>query len=155
VIHGSASIDSRIPDSFRETVIIQAPPRAVWEYLTDPECMHEWLGDSAMSIEVETTWQVGSPIVIRGVHHKRFENIGTVLSFTPPKELSYTHLSSLSRLPKTPDSYTTLAFTLEPAQNHTTLTVVASHFPTMAIYRHLEFYWAGTLSVIKRGVESA
>jgi uncharacterized protein YndB with AHSA1/START domain len=148
------SSQEHIPDSFRETVVIEASRIAVWEYLTRTERMREWLGDPTMSAEVETTWQVGSPIVIRGIHHKRFENAGVVLSFEPLRELSYTHLSSLSRLPETAGSYTTLTFTLEPVGHHTALTLVATHFPTMAIYKHLEFYWAGTLSVIKQGVET-
>lgn len=147
-------MSSPVPESFSETVIIDAPPRAVWAYLTDLDGMRDWMGDPAMAIEVETSWQVGSPIVIRGFHHKHFENTGVVLRFEPPQALSYTHLHSLSHLPDKPESYTTLTFTLVPVEHRTVLTLMATHFPTMAIYRHLEFYWAGTLSVIKRGLET-
>lgn len=153
-MHDDSPMASPVPERFSETVLIDASPRAVWEYLTDLDGMREWMGDPAMAIEVETRWQVGSSIVVRGLHHKQFENTGVVLRFEPPSALSYTHRSSLSHLSDTPDSYTTLTFTLTPVDHHTALTVVAAHFPTMAIYRHLAFYWAGTLSVIKRGMES-
>lgn len=37
------------------------------------------IGEPEMGIEIITNWQVGSPIVIKGFHHKKFENKGTVL----------------------------------------------------------------------------
>ena len=97
--------------SFEQSILISAPASAVWESMTEARLMQEWMGDPEMAVRVETDWTVGGAVVVRGFHHVPFENTGTVLAFEPGKQLAYTHLSSLSRLPDEPASYTTLAFT--------------------------------------------
>lgn len=144
-----------IPDCFSEEVIITAPVSRVWEHLVNPCSMSEWLGGSDFSVEVETSWEEGSTIVIRGMHHKRFENKGVVLTFKPRETLRFTHLSSLSGLADLPGNYTTLSFVLEDAGSRTTLRFSASGFPTESIYRHLRFYWLGTLDIFKQYVEAS
>ncbi|HET7330852.1 SRPBCC domain-containing protein [Dyella sp.] len=144
-----------IPGCFSAEVIVAAPASVVWDRLVSLHCMREWLGGSDFSIEVETTWEEESAIVIRGVHHQRFENRGTVLAFRPWEMLSFTHLSSLSGLADLPCNYTTLSFALEDAGSQTILRFVAAGFPTESIYKHLQFYWLGTLDVFKQYVEDA
>jgi uncharacterized protein YndB with AHSA1/START domain len=141
-------------ESFSESILIAAPLATVWNHLTNTESMRQWMGDAAMSVEVETTWITGTPIVIRGTHHGRFESTGTVLHIAPMKELRYTHLSSLSGLPATPENHTVLTFTLKPVGDGTALTLVATHFPTMEIYKHLQFYWSVTLASFQQAIES-
>lgn len=141
------------PDRFSEEVIIEAPVSQVWEHLASPRSMSQWLGGSDYAVEVDTTWEVGSAIVIRGVHHLPFENKGVVLVFRPCAALSYTHLSSLSRLPDQPSSYATLSFVLEGAGEQTILKLEVSEMPTAVIYKHLHFYWMGTLDAFKSYVE--
>lgn len=139
---------------FEESVLVAAPISAVWEHLTSAALMPAWMGDPEMAVEVETDWAVGSPVVMRGVHHLPFRNTGTVLAFDPGRRLAYTHLSSLSRLPDVPDSYTTFDFTLSPVADGTSLRLVASGFPTEAVFRHLRFYWGSALACLKRCVEN-
>lgn len=145
---------SDIPEYFSEEVTLDAPVSLVWKYLVDPRSMSAWMGGSDYAVEVETTWEVGSAIVVRGVHHLPFESRGMVLGFKPNQELSYTQLSSLSRLPDQPSSYTTLSFVLDAAGNRTILRFKASGFPTMVIYKHMQFYWLVTLDVFKAHVEA-
>ena len=76
-----------------------------------------------------------------------------VLAFEPPTVLRYSHLSSLSRLPDAPESYSVFEFRLAQRGGGTSLTVLLSGFPTESIRKHLEFYWRGTLGVLKRFVE--
>lgn len=142
-----------MPKRFSDTVIIDAPVLAVWESLTRIDSMRAWMGEPEMKIEVETDWSIGSPVIVRGFHYGRFENTGVVLAFEPQKRLSYTHRSSVSRLADEPQSYTTLEFCLDAAGHGTELTLVATNFPTPTIFKHLEFYWAGTLRVLKQYVE--
>lgn len=115
--------------------------------------MKQWMGDAAMEIDIQTNWQVNSPIVISGFHHLKFENKGTVLQFEPEKVLRYNILNSLSRLPDTPENYTIFEFTLSPTNNQTSLTLVITNFPTETIYRHLDFYWCTTIELIKKLIE--
>src|SRR5690242_19698802 len=118
--------------TFEESVLIAAPADAVWENLTSTQLAPQWMGDPEMAVELETEWIVGGPVVVRGFHHVPFENTGKVLAFEPGRRLVYTHLSSLSRLPDEPASYTTLAFALSPVTDGSSLLLVASGFPTGA-----------------------
>lgn len=67
--------------------------------------------------------------------------------------LTYTHLSSLSRLPDNPENHTTLKFTLDSIGGTTSLSLVVTGFPSDTIFKHLQFYWGGTLDILKQHVE--
>ena len=139
--------------SFERTIVINAPAHALWDSLTRRQLMKEWMGEPEMSLEIETDWTVGGSIIVRGFHHRPFQNTGTVLIFEPTARLAYTHLSSLSRLPDVPENRTTLEFALEPIGDTVSLTFQAAGFPSHAIFKHLQFYWSGTLEILKQHVE--
>lgn len=143
-----------IPPYFSEEVTLDAPVPVVWEHLANPRSMSEWLGGEDYSVAVDTTWEVGSAIVVRGVHHLPFESRDVVLAFKPCQALSFTQLNSLSLLPDQPSSYTTLHFVLEAAGHQTILRLKASGFSTSVIYKHLQFYWRVTLDVFKTCIEA-
>ena len=101
-----------------KTVRINAPTSTVWNTLTDPEIMKEWMSET--EIQILTDWKVGNPFVIRGrLHGINFENTGKVLQFEPERILQYSHLSSLSRLPDKLESYSILEFRLAPINDQT------------------------------------
>lgn len=133
----------------RLTASIAAPPATVWRLLTDPAQMVRWLGEPEMGIEVATDWAVGGPIRVSGFHHVRFVNKGIVLAFEPERLLRYSHLSSVSRLPDVPESYTILEFALTPADGGALLAVSLDGFPTESIFKHFELYWRVTLGILK------
>lgn len=136
-----------------KTVTINASTTQVWHVLTTPDLMKKWMLTD-VEIEIITNWKVGSPMLIRGnMNGKDFENTGQVLQFEPERILQYSHLSSLSRLPDVPESYSIIEFKLTPVENQTTLALTVSNFPTESIYKHLTFYWNVTLEVLKRLVE--
>ncbi len=136
------------------SITIGAEPSRVWTALTDPKLMSEWMGEPEMNLEVQTTWAINSPILISGFHHTRFENKGWILDYSKEQRLCYSHFSSVSKLPDKIENYSTIEFALAPTNNHTQLTIDISGFPTETIYKHLAFYWRGTISKIKRYVES-
>ncbi len=113
--------------SFNNNITINSDPAEVWEALTSSQQMAKWMADS--EIEILTSWQVGSPIIIRGdLHGIPFENTGLVLQFKPEKLLSYSHLSSLSTLPDEIESYSVIEFSLQPKGNQTILSLTLSNF---------------------------
>lgn len=137
---------------FTKTVQIDAPAAEVWQALTQPEIMQKWMSET--ELQIITNWQVGNPMTIHGkLHGVRFENKGTVLQFEPQQALAYSHLSSASRLPDQPESYTALEFQLAPQNDGTSLTFTARNFPTEVIYQHFAFYWNVTLEILKKLVE--
>jgi uncharacterized protein YndB with AHSA1/START domain len=142
--------DQRI---FEKTIEIQAPASRVWQALTNPDIMKKWMMPDT-ELEIITEWKVGSPLLIRGnMNGKDFENRGTVLQYEPEQRLQYSHLSSISRLPDRPESYSIIGFKLQPLGERTVLTLTLSNFPNESIYKHLSFYWNVTLEVLKRMIE--
>jgi uncharacterized protein YndB with AHSA1/START domain len=145
---------SATPQIICKSISLNAPLHAVWEALTQPELMKSWMYDS--EIEIVTTWEVGSPIIINAkeVSYKiAVTNTGVVLQFLKERVLEYSHLSSLSRLPDQAENYTLIRFTLQPEGDHTLLELDLSNFPTESHYKHIDFYWTITLQVLKRFVE--
>ncbi len=137
---------------FKKSIIIHSHIQAVWDALIVPEAMQQWM--SEFPIEVKTNWEVGQPITITGALYKKpFQNNGTVLAFDKERKLSYTHLSSISRLPDEATSYSVLEFVLEPDGDNTKLSLTISNFPDETIYHHLAFYWNVTLEMLKKFVE--
>jgi uncharacterized protein YndB with AHSA1/START domain len=145
-------MDSKV---FSKAVQINASTLQVWRMLTVPDQMKTWMMRD-VELSILTDWQVGNPIVTRGhMNGKEFENTGTVLEFVPEKVLRYSHLSSISRLPDRPESYSILEFKLQPIGMQTRLEITVSNFPTESIYKHLAFYWNVTLEVLKTEIEAS
>jgi len=149
-------IDHQLPthQTISKSIHINASLNAVWEALTQPELMKSWMSDS--EIEIVTTWDVGSPIIIHvqaDSYKTAFTNTGVVLQFLKERVLEYSHLSSLSRLPDEAENHTIIRFTLWPEEDHTLLELDLSNFPTQSHYKHIDFYWTVTLEVLKRFVE--
>ena len=136
-----------------KTIIMEATPSVVWHTLTDPDLMKQWMSEPEIGIEIITDWKVGSPIIIKGFHHIKFENKGAVLQFEPGKVLRYNYLSSLSRLPDIPENYSIIEFKLAPLEHHTSLTLTISNFPTEIIFKHIDFYWRTTIVLLKKFIE--
>lgn len=139
--------------TIEKTVVVAAPPSSVWAALTDPVAMSTWMGEPDMRIDVRTDWRPGAPIVVTGVHHGPFRNDGIVLDCVPERLLRYSHRSSVSHLPDTPDSDSEIAFALAPVAGGTAVHLAVQGFPTETIFRHLDLYWRGTMEVFKAYVE--
>jgi uncharacterized protein YndB with AHSA1/START domain len=142
--------------SATKIVHIDASPADVWHALTDAHCIAAWM--SSEPLAVETSWEVGSPIVFRGVLHGklRFENTGTIHVFDPGRLLGYTHWSSLSRrvLADVPENHVSLTFALFHDRGGTRLELVLGNMHDDAVRGHMEFHWDMTLPVLKRFCEA-
>ena len=141
-------------DATEKSIAIEAPATAVWNALTDPDLMKQWMAEPELGLKITTDWKIGSSIIIKGFHHLQFENKGIVLQFEPYSTLQYNYLSSISRLPDKPENYTSVEFSLSPVQDKTFLKVIVSNFPTETIYKHVDFYWRGTVVKLKKLAES-
>lgn len=71
--------------------VIPAKAERVWRTLTSRQGMKAYM----MGADVETSWKVGSPIIMKGEFDgKPYQDQGEVRSFEPEKKLSYTHVSA-------------------------------------------------------------
>lgn len=103
-----------------KTVTIQATRREVWDALTNPEKVKQYMHGTDMS----TDWKEGHPIVWRGEWKGRsYEDKGTVLAVEPQKLLKYTHWSPMGGSEDKPENYHTVTYVLAGADGKTTLTL--------------------------------
>lgn len=93
----------------RQQIMIEAPPSAIWDALTDPKKTTEYF----FHCEVESTWDIGSTISFKGRVFllKKIELTGTILDIEPGKFLKYTlHNDDDYREP----SFSTITISLMP-----------------------------------------
>jgi uncharacterized protein YndB with AHSA1/START domain len=99
-------------------VDVAADRERVWAALTDPQQIAAYMHGS----QVETTWEVGSPITWEGEYEGRpYQDKGEVLEVEEPHRLSVTHYSPMLGKPDQPESYHTLVYTLTADDGGTNL----------------------------------
>lgn len=105
----------------RATITINVPPATVWEALTMPAIIKQYL----FGADVITDWQVGGIILYRGQWEgKPYEDKGRILRVETEKLLVSTHWSPLSGTADSPENYHTGAYELSDAGgNSTRLTI--------------------------------
>ncbi len=134
----------------KATITIDASAPKVWEALTRPQLIKEYL----FGTDVTTDWQVGSPITYKGVWQgKPYEDKGKVLQNEPGKLLVSTFWSSLAGLPDRPENYQTVRYELSAAGEVTHLTVTQDNNPSQEAADHSGQNWQMVLGGIKKLVE--
>ncbi len=130
----------------KSEVRINAPAAKVWEALTNPELIRQYL----FSTQVTTDWQVGSPITYKGEWQgKAYEDKGEILQVEPERLLVSTFWSSLSGLPDVPENYNTVRYELSPADGMTRLTITQDNNSTQEAASHSERNWKVVLDKMK------
>ena len=133
-----------------KTVDINASTKKVWEALTEPQLIKQWL----FGTNVISDWKVGSPILFTGTWQgTEYKDKGTILQLEPEKIFQYNYWSGFSGLPDTIENYSIITFELFPKTNCTQLTLTQSNFPTEIGYEHSDKNWNGTLALMKSIIE--
>jgi uncharacterized protein YndB with AHSA1/START domain len=129
---------------------IRAPIEAVWDALTKPEIVKQYF----FGTNLVTDWKVGSPLFFRGEWQgKSYEDRGIVLSFEPPKRLSYNYWSSFSGLEDTPETRQIISFELIPVDEGVRMNVHQANVDTQARADHSAANWRSVLEALKQLVE--
>ncbi len=133
------------------TIDINAPKSKVWEALTDPQLIKQYLFDT----QVTTDWQVGSLITYKGTWEgKPYEDKGVVLENEQEKLLVSTFWSSLSGVPDLPENYQTVRYELSTESNGTRLTLTQDNNATREDAEHSEQNWNMVLAGLKKLLET-
>ena len=133
------------------SISIDAPKEKVWEALTKPELIKQYL----FGTQVTTDWQVGSPITYKGTwESKSYEDKGKVLENEPGKLLVSTFWSSLSGVPDLPENYQTVRYELSDEGDGTRLTLTQDNNDSEESAKHSEQNWNMVLEGLKRLVEA-
>lgn len=105
----------------KAAVMMNAPAYKVWEALTDPESIKQYL----FGAEIITDWKKGSKIVYKGVYQDRpYEDKGKILKVDPPNHLQITHWSPLSGTEDRPENYHQVDYELTPESDKVTLVTI-------------------------------
>jgi len=134
----------------KSTIAINAPASKVWDALTKPELIKQYL----FGTEVTTDWQVGSPITYKGEWEgKTYEDKGKVLQIEKEKLLVSTFWSSLSALADIPENYKTVRYELSADNKGTRLTITQDNNNSQEEADHSGQNWKMVLEGIKKLVE--
>jgi uncharacterized protein YndB with AHSA1/START domain len=134
----------------KASIIINAPREKIWQALTIPEHVKQYF----FNTNLDTTWDVGSPIYFRGEYNgKSYEDKGTVLEFTPMETLSYNYWSSLSGVEDLPELYQVLRYTLSDTPDGIEVTIYQSNVDTQEKADHSSENWKKVLEELKKYVE--
>ena len=132
------------------TTVINAPASKVWDALTEPEQIKQYL----FGTQVTTDWHAGSPITYKGEWKgKPYEDKGKVLEVEPRKRLVSTFWSALAGLPDTPENYKTVRYELAPEGDRTKLTITQDNNATQEEATEAEKNWRMVLDGIKKLLE--
>lgn len=135
------------------SITIRAPREKVWDALTNPEKVKQYMHGTEMS----TDWMQGSPIVWKGEWKGRsYEDKGTVLAVEPMKLLSYTHWSPMGGSEDKPENYHTVTYELGGEDGETSLTLRQDNNPSQEdADKMAQNNWAPVLEGLKETVERA
>lgn len=134
----------------KSSIFIDAAPAEVWEALTRPDLIEQYL----FGTQVSTDWQVGSPITYKGEWEgKSYEDKGKILEMQPGSLLVSTFWSSLAGLPDLPENYKTVRYELTPERNGTRLAIIQDNNGTEEEAKHSEKNWTTVLEGMKKLLE--
>ena len=133
------------------TVAIDAPAARVWQALTDPAKVRQYMHGTNLA----TDWKVGSPITWSGEWKgKAYEDKGTVLDIEPERRLTYTHWSPMGGSEDKPENYHTVTCELAGEGGQTTLTLTQDNNATQeAADQMAENNWGPMLQGLKETAE--
>ena len=133
---------------------IAVSPQAVWDTIVgQPSTLF-------MGAKVETDWKVGHPISMSGEFKgHQYKDTGEICSFDKERELSFTHFSSASGKPQTPDNTNLVKLTLAPdgAGTKVSLSQTPLGEPGISDQQKAEFTknWSTMLDALKAQAEGS
>ena len=132
------------------SIAIEAPVARVWDALTRPELVRQYLFGTEMTAD----WRVGGAITYRGEWKgAAYEDKGTVMIWEPQRLLVTSYYSPLSGLEDRPENYQTVSWKLSATDRGTTLTLTQDNNPIAESAEHAGKKWDTVLTGLKRLLE--
>ena len=134
-----------------KSVTIDAPRAKVWDALTTPLKVKQYMHGTTMS----TDWKVGSPITWTGEWQSQsYEDKGTVLAVEPERLLKTTHWSPMGGSQDEPENYHTVTYELAEQGGKTILILTQDNNATQEeADKMAENNWGPMLQGLKETAE--
>ena len=134
----------------KQNILIEAPVSRVWQALTDPAIIKEYL----FGTQTVTDWKKGSEITWSGIYEgKPYQDKGTIVEIIPEKKLHTTHYSPLSGKEDKPENYHDVIYELAPEKGYTRIHLTQDNVNSEKELEHLEENWNIVLEGMKKVVE--
>lgn len=137
--------------SVSQSVIVNADVKKVWEALTDPTIIKDYL----FGTETVTDWKVGNPVIFQGEYQgQKYKDKGVILEFNPMKTISYSYWSGFTGLDDKPENYSTVSYLVQSIDaNKTQFTWTQKGFANEDGYKHSKDGMTDFLKGIKAVME--
>lgn len=133
-----------------ESIDVNAKPSDVWEALTNPEMIKEYL----FGTEAITDWQEGSEIVFQGEYEgHKYRDKGIVKENILNEKISYSYWSGFSGLEDNSANYSLVTYSLRQIDNKTRLTWTQKGYANEQAYEHSKSGMQAFLATIKALIE--
>ena len=131
---------------------IDAAPDRVWEAMTDPRQVAEYM----MGSQVDSDWQPGSTITWTGEWEGRsYQDKGEILQAEPGRLLELTHYSPLTGDDDVPENYHTVRYELSESGTGTAVTLTQDGCDSPEQAQQFSQNWQGMLAGLKKVAESS
>ena len=136
--------------SVKTSINISAPVSKVWQALTDPAMIKEYLfGTNTVS-----DWKKGSSITYTGEWDgKQYEDKGKIIDIVPEKLLHTTYFSSLSGKEDKPANYANVIYEVTPQNGNTMVTITQDNIDDEKSAEHMKKNWGMVLDGMKKLLE--
>lgn len=132
------------------SILISASKQAVWNALTDPAIIKQYL----FGTNTITTWEPGTQVIFEGEWQgKKYQDKGTVLVNEPGKMLQYNYWSSMSGIGDEAENYMIVTYLLDGVDDNVTLTLRQENIPDEKTKNHSMDNWKQVLASIKKILE--
>jgi uncharacterized protein YndB with AHSA1/START domain len=133
------------------SININASAAKVWDALTDPEIIKEYLFGS----ETVTDWKVGSEVAFQGEYNgQKYRDHGMILENSLHEKISYTYWSAFNGLEDEPENYSLVSYGLKPKSEQVTeLSWTMRGYATEAAYNQSKEGMKAFLEQIKGIIE--
>jgi uncharacterized protein YndB with AHSA1/START domain len=136
--------------SVKTGININAPVSKVWQALTDPAMIKEYLfGTNTVS-----DWKKGSSITYSGEWEgKQYEDKGEIIDIVPEKLLHTTYFSGMSGKEDKPENYANVIYEVTPQNGSTTVTISQDNIDDEKGVEHMKKNWGMVLDGMKKLLE--
>lgn len=134
----------------KSSTTINAPANKVWQALTDPAMIKEWL----FGTDTHSDWKKGSSITYTGEWEgKPYTDKGVIVDIIPDKLLHTTYLSGMSGKEDIPENYNNVIYELQEADGRTLVTITQDNIGTEKEKEHMHQNWSLVLNNMKTMLE--